>query len=177
MKSALLLTPTILTLVVVALVVAEWGGSSHSSIYRNGVFLTDDTPDVPPYAVELLSHLRTLHSAAELEAALKAGTRVVVYDCSASSMIGDSFFSLHLMNGYSLIGINVVRNLLQSPGGCTRDPASAPFFSFEHALSSGKGNCYGAGGARFDEGHLFKAILERELRLNGGCAEPLGSTP
>ncbi len=90
-------------------------------------------------------------------------------------MIGDGFFSLHLPNSYSLIGINVDRSVLKSPSDCTRDSGSAPFFSFQHAGSNATESCYGEGGARFNEGQLFKAILQRELRMNGGCLQPGGA--
>jgi hypothetical protein len=144
--------------------VAKWGRREEpEGIYANGVFLTVDTPDVPPYAEALLGRLKT---------ALRSGTRVVVYDCSASDLLGDNFFTYNLPYGYSLMGINVQRADLQSPPGCTRDPGVAQYFSFEHAApaDNGNGGCSGGGGARFNEGHLFAAMLERELRENGHCA-------
>jgi hypothetical protein len=126
---------------------------------------------VPPYAAELLGRIKTVHTAEALKAALASGTRVVVYDCSASSLLDDNFFSSNLPIGYGLMGINVERRELQTPQGCTRDPSFAPFFSFEHTAPADDGHsyCSGDGGARFEEGRLFTAMLERELRLNGHC--------
>ncbi len=161
----------VVLLAAIGFAVAEWGGDGSDGIYANGVFLTVDAPDVPPYAAELLGRLKTVHTAEALKAAIDSGTRVVVYDCSASSLLDDSFLSLNLPYGYSLFGINVDREDLRSPKGCTRDPSSPPFFRFEHAApaDNGNGSCSGGGGARFNEGRLFTGMLERDLRMNGHC--------
>ncbi len=69
----------LLVMAVVAFVVAESGESKEApGIYANGVFLTVDAPDVPPWAAELLGRMKTVHTAEELKSALDSGTRVVV---------------------------------------------------------------------------------------------------